>query len=257
MKIYELTEKLDSLFPTSFMEEWDNDGDMLVLDKDREITGVVTALDVTDEAIDKAIGVGANVILSHHPFIFKPLKSLNSSPLSKRIEKLIKADISVISYHTRFDSAKGGMNDRLAKVLCLENPIPFGLKGGIAMGRIGEIEECSAEEFAQKVSKVLSTDVILYKGKERIRKVAVLGGGGKDFIHTAFTLGADAMVTGDISYSVMNEEIDYNITMIDAGHYGTEVIAVEIFAEILEEMKSFSVTRFYGRDRGEFIKKEI
>lgn len=256
MKIYELTEKLDSLFPTSFREEWDNDGEMLVLDRNKEITGVVTTLDVTDSAVDKAIESGANVILSHHPFIFKPIKSLGDTPLSKRIAKLIKADIAVLSYHTRFDSAKGGMNDRLAELLGLENSLPFGLKGGIAMGRIGEVEECTSEEFAGKVSKALSTDVILYKGKERIKKVAVLGGGGKDFIHTAYTLGADAMVTGDISYSVMNEEIDYNITMIDAGHFGTECIAVDIFAEILEEMK-LPVIRFYDREKKEFIKKEI
>ncbi len=257
MKIYELTEKLDALFPLSFREEWDNDGEMLVLDRNKEITGVVTTLDVTDGAVEKAISVGANVILSHHPFIFKSIKSLGDTPLSKRIAKLIKADISVLSYHTRFDSAKGGMNDILAGLLGLKNPLPFGLKGGIAMGRIGEVEECTSEEFASKVSKALSTDVILYKGKEKVKRVAVLGGGGKDFIHTAYTLGADAMVTGDISYSVMNEEIDYNITMIDAGHFGTECIATGIFANVLEKLSVPCVTPYLEKDRKEFIKKEI
>lgn len=256
MKIYEIIEKLDELFPKSLSEEWDNDGEMLVLDKSLEITGIVTTLDVTDDAVDEAVKCGANLIVSHHPMIFTPLKRLDDTPLSKKIERLIKNGISVLSYHTRFDSAKGGMNDRLASKLCLKNPVPFGLHGGIPMGRIGEVEECSPEEFGKRVSKLLDTDTILYEGKKSIKKVAVLGGGGKDFIHTAYTLGADAMITGDISYSVVTEESPYGITMVDAGHFSTEILAVDAFAEILEEMKAPTVFRFYGERPSKFIKKE-
>ena len=256
MKIYEVIEKLDLLFPKSLSEEWDNDGCMLTLDKDAEIKGVITTLDVTDEAVDKAIEVGANLIVSHHPMIFKPLKNLDTSALSKKIEKLIKNDISVLSYHTRFDSAKDGMNDRLAQKLCLKNPQPFGLPGEIPMGRIGEWEECTPEEFAKKVSKLLSSDVLLYKGNRTIKKVAILGGGGKDFIHTAHTLGADAMVTGDISYGVITDEMPYGITMVDAGHYPTEILAVDAFAEVLEEMNCPKVERVDGSNPAKFIIKE-
>ena len=256
MKIYEVIEKLDELFPKSLSEEWDNDGEMLVTDKNLEITGIVTTLDVTDEAVDEAVKRGANLIVSHHPMIFTPLKRLDDTPVSKKIERLIKNGISVLSYHTRFDSAEGGMNDRLAKRLLLKNPLPFGLTGGIPMGRIGEVEECSPEEFGKRVAELLDTDLILYEGKRKIKKVAILGGGGKDFIHTAHTLGADAMVTGDISYSVVTEEMPYGITMVDAGHFSTEILAVDAFAEILEEMKAPSVSRFYGKRPSKFIKKE-
>ena len=256
MKIYEVIEKLDSLFPKALSEEWDNDGEMLVLDKDTEITGIVTTLDVTDEAVDGAVKRGANLIVSHHPMIFTPLKRLDSTPTSKKIARLIKNGISVLSYHTRFDSAEGGMNDRLAMKLLLESPKSFGLPGGIPMGRIGDVEECSPEEFGKRVSELLNTDVILYKGRTSIKRVAILGGGGKDFIHTAHTLGADAMVTGDISYSVVTEEMPYGITMVDAGHFSTEILAVDAFAEILEAMNAPMVYRFYGEKPSNFIKKE-
>lgn len=256
MKIYEIIEKLDSMFDKSLSEEWDNDGCMLTLDKEAEVTGAVTTLDVTDEAVEEAIKTGSNLIVSHHPMIFKPLKNLDSSALTKKIEKLIKNDISVLSYHTRFDSAKGGMNDRLAEKLCLKNPQPFGLPGSIPMGRIGEWEECTPEEFAKKVAHLLDTNVLLYSGNRKIKKVAILGGGGKDFIHTAHTLGADAMVTGDISYGFVTDEMPYGITMVDAGHYPTEILAVDAFGEILEAMNCPRVHRFYGSNPTKFIIKE-
>lgn len=257
MKIGQLTEKLDLLFPKNLSEKWDNDGEMLVLDKSTEVKGVLTTLDVTDEAVDEAINVGANLIVSHHPMIFNPLSRLDSSAISLKIARLIKNDVSVLSYHTRFDSAEGGMNDRLAKKIGLKNPQPFGLKDGIPMGRIGDFDECAPEDFAKKIGKILNTDVILYEGKNKIKRVAVLGGGGKDFIHTAYTLGADAMVTGDISYSVVTEEMPYGITMVDAGHFATEILAVDAFAEILGDLGIEKISRFYGSEPSKFITKEM
>ncbi len=246
MKIYEIRDLLSDRFPSSLSEEWDNDGDMLLLHPECEVKGIVTTLDVTDEAVDHAIEVGANLIISHHPMIFKPLKQLASSALAHRIERLIKADISVLSYHTRFDSAEGGMNDLLAAKLGLDDPQPFGLEGEIPMGRIGGFPECSPAEFAAQVGLILNTDVSLFEGKRQIKRVAVLGGGGKDFIHIAHTLGADAMVTGDITYSIANEERPYGITMVDAGHYPTEILAVDAFADLIENSFDIAVSRYYG-----------
>ena len=256
MKINEIKSFLESCFPSSLSEEWDNDGDMILTDGEREVTGVVTTLDVTDSAVDKAIEKGANLIVSHHPLIFKPLKRLDGSAISKRIERLIKADISVLSYHTRFDSADGGMNDLLAEKLELINPEPFGFKGEIPMGRIGDFPECSPGEFAAMISSLLNTDVVFFEGNRQVRRVAVLGGGGKDFIHLANTLGADAMVTGDISYSVANDELPYGITMVDAGHYSTEIISVDAFADIIEKNFNTSVYRFYGCNPAKIVVKE-
>ncbi len=246
MKIRDLRDFLNECFPSSLSEEWDNDGDMLCLDYDAEVKSVVTTLDVTDDALDFAINCGANVIISHHPMIFKPIKHLDSSPLSIRIAGLIKNGISVFSYHTRFDSADGGMNDRLAQKIGLRNAVPFGFEGEIPMGRIGDWDECSPAEFAAQISLKLSSHVIFYEGTRTVKKVAVLGGGGKDFIHLAHTLGADAMLTGDITYSVANEELPFGITMVDGGHYPTEIIAVDAFADIITEKFDIAVHRWYG-----------
>lgn len=255
MKIKDITRKLDTLFPLSLREAWDNDGEMLVLDENAEVTGVVTALDVTDEAVERAISVGANLIVSHHPMIFKGISALTDTPLSRRIARLIKADISVLSYHTRFDSAEGGMNDNLAALLGLENPRPFGLEGENEMARIGRVESTTPLEFAKKVAHLLDTEVIFYEGKRDINTVAVIGGGGKDFIHRAHMLGADAIVTGDVSYSIVNEELPYGITVIDGGHFATEKIAVDIFARVIGEM-GVAVYPFKPRDFKKFITKE-
>ena len=255
MKICEIRDKFDTLFPTTLSESWDNDGEMLVIDGEREVKGVLCTLDVTDEAVDVAIETGSNLIISHHPMIFSPIKKLDNTALSKKIEKLIKNDISVLSYHTRFDSAKGGMNDLLAKKIGLVNPKEFGLEGEIPMGRIGDFTECTPEEFASKISNLLDTNVILYKGKTKVKKVAILGGGGKDFIHTAHLLGADAMVTGDISYSVVTEEMPYGITMVDAGHWATEIIAPDAFADILEKEFHIKPVRYYGENPATIITK--
>ena len=253
MKIYEIRDLLDRSFPSSLSEEWDNDGDMLYLHGDSEVTGVVTTLDVTDKAVDEAVSLGANLIVSHHPMIFKPLKRLDSTALARRIERLIKADITVLSYHTRFDSAQGGMNDLLAERLGLTDPQPFGFKGEIPMGRIGGYPECSPAELAAQVSVALNTHVTLFEGDRPIRRLAVLGGGGKDFIHLAHTLGADAMVTGDISYSIANDELPYGITMIDAGHYPTEIASVDAFADLIEKNFDLAVHRFYGEDPAKIV----
>lgn len=253
MKIYELRDLLNSRYPTSLSEEWDNDGDMLYLHPEQEITGILTTLDVTDKAVDEAIKVGANVIVSHHPMIFKPMKRLDGTALAKKIEKLIKEDISVLSYHTRFDSAEGGMNDLLAEKVGLISPQPFGFEGGIPMGRIGDFPECSPAEFAVQISMSLNTHVTFFEGKKEVKRVAVLGGGGKDFIHLAHILGADAMVTGDVTYSVANEELPYGITIVDAGHYPTEIIAVDAFAELIKENFDVAVHRYYGSDPAKIV----
>lgn len=256
MKIYEIRDMLDARYSSGLSEEWDNDGDMLYLEPTTEVTGVVTTLDVTDSAVDKAIQLGANLIVSHHPLIFKPLKRLDGSALSKRIQRLIKADITVLSYHTRFDSADGGMNDLLAEKLGLVDPEPFGFPGDIAMGRIGDFPECSPAEFAAQVSLLLDTNVTFFEGNRVIKRVAVLGGGGKDFIHIAHTLGADAMVTGDITYSVANDELPYGITMVDAGHYSTELVAVDALAEQIENNFDIKVHRHYGENPAKIVVKE-
>lgn len=254
MILSELIKKLDESIPGTLSEEWDNDGVMLALDKKRDIQKIVVTLDVTPDCIEYAKKCGASLIISHHPFIFKPLANLDTCLKTDMILDLVRADISVLSYHTRFDNSVGGMNDSLAEALGILNPEPLD-----GMARIGDLSgEFSPEEFAAYVCETLSTDVVLYNGNNKISRVAVLGGGGKDFVSIARLAGADAIVTGDLSHGVVMDETFAGITIIDAGHYGTEKIFVDAFVPFLEKagVNASSVLKFYGNDPAVFVCKE-
>ncbi len=255
MKLCELCEKLDTLIPKTLSEEWDNDGNMLIVDKNAEVLKILVTLDVTPDVFEKAKEINASLVISHHPFIFKPLSNLDTSSKTHLIFDFIKAGISVISYHTRFDSVKGGMNDALANALGLLNVREFE-----TMGRIGEIEsELSPEEFATYVSEKLSENVILYKGKTPVSTVALLGGGGKDFVRPARLEGAHAMVTGDVSHSVVMEECENGITIIDAGHFGTEKIFTSAIVPFLEKagICAENIVKFEPQSPAVFVLKEF
>ncbi len=254
MKLSEIVKNLDALIPKTLSEEWDNDGNMLILDPEREVLKIVVALDVTKKAVEYAKEVGADLIISHHPLIFKPLANLDSTPKTKLLLDLISSGISVLSYHTRFDNVEGGMNDALSDKLEVRSAEPLD-----TMARIGTLESpLSAEEFASYVSEKLSTDVILYSAQNKISKVALIGGGGKDFVLPARLAGADAIVTGDISHGVVIDEVWSGITVVDAGHFGTEKIFVEVFPEFLKKagVPSEAVCKFCDTAPGVFVLKE-
>ena len=213
MKIKELYNYLDERISPLLSEEWDNDGKMLI-SSDKEVKKVLITLDVTPEAIKEAVSGGYDLMLTHHPMIFKPIKGITD----EKFLSLIKADISVFSFHTRLDSVEGGVNDALAALLGLENTLPFEV-----MGRVGELkEEMNTDDFAVYVKNTLGCDTIGYtKGKNTVKKVALLGGGGKDFWKKASEI-SDAYITGEMSYNTMLDAHENSFTVIEAGHYFTE-----------------------------------
>ncbi len=223
-KVHELYEFLNSKFPKSYSCDWDNDGLMFSDDPEREVIRVLATLDVTDEAVDYAIAGGYDVIVSHHPMIFKGIKALNyDSPLAKKIFKLHDNKISVMSFHTRLDGAKGGLNDIFAGLLGLTD-ISTVEADGEEICRIGTLEyPQSCAEFASFLKKTLKAERILYsEGGEFVKRVAVCGGDGKDFVAAVKAAGADSYVTGQLSYNIM-EEADYvGLNMFEAGHFFSE-----------------------------------
>lgn len=215
---------LNEKFPESLRCDWDNDGLMTASDPNREVFRVLCVLDVTDETVDYAIENKFDVIVSHHPMIFKPLCGVNYlDPVSRKVIKLLKNDISVMSFHTRLDAVSGGVNDLFAKLLGLKDVIPFGCDGEM-IGRIGTLEEpmeCTA--FASFVKKTLCAERVLYSlGGNDVRRVALCGGDGKDFVKAAKLAGADSYVTGQLSYNIMEESNYFGLNMFEAGHFFTE-----------------------------------
>ena len=235
MTVYELYKHFDTVIPRTLSCEWDNDGLMCCPDATRKVSKVLVALDATADVAAEAIEGGYDLIITHHPFIFKGLKSITDGNFvgSKSIE-LIRAGISVFSFHTRLDTVAGGVNDVLASVLKLNDAVPFGDDG---MGRIGTLDApMSAEEFARKVKDALGVPAVNLSacGKSCYR-VAVLGGGGDSETGAAMAAGADTYVTGNLGFHTLTDAPDMGINLIEAGHFYTENPICHRICEIVRE----------------------
>lgn len=238
MKVHELYRALDAIIPVSLRCEWDNDGLMCEPDPDREVHRVLFTLDVTDRAIEYAAEIGADVIISHHPMLFRPIKSISGASLGgHKVIELIRQNIAVFSFHTRLDRVKGGVNDLLARLLGLTDLEVFGDEETPDIGRIGNVEETTVADFAARVKNVLGTPAMqtVDLGK-KVRRVAVVGGDGKDFIPDAKAAGVDLFLTGTLSYNSMVDGADMGLQLIEAGHFYTENPVLERLAEWVSEL---------------------
>ena len=222
-----LSEKYD--FSTAL--SYDNAGH-LVGSLGSTVTGIVVCLDCTEESVNMAVEKGANLIVSHHPVIFDPLKSVTDESI---VYRLIRNDISVISAHTNLDQADGGINETLAKVLGLENIERATDREGFVY-RIGETNEpVSADNFAKEVSEKLSLPVKYVGTNNHIKRVAVCSGSGGSMLGEVAETGVDAFVTADVKHDVFMEAHSTGMVLLDAGHFNTEDIIVEPLAKELQK----------------------
>ena len=223
MTVLDFYKKLCLLYPGELSCPWDNDGLMCSGNTEKKVRRVLVALDATDDAIDYAAENGFDTVLTHHPMIFKGVKSVaDITVMGDEIITCIKNGISVISLHTRLDAGEGGVNDCLCEALQLRDVYPFGDEESDNLGRIGTTDEVAAEEFAEKVKAALGVKAVnLYKGG-KASKVAVVGGSGKDFVFPALAMGADTIVLGECSYNVALDAAAEGMNVIEAGHYFTE-----------------------------------
>ena len=233
MTVKELYLKLSERIPESLREEWDNDGVMCCPDDSAEVRRALVCLDVTEEIVDYAIESGFDLIVSHHPLIFRPLSAVSSdNHISRKVIKLLTNGVSVFSFHTRADKVSGGVNDLLCDIIGISDAKPFG--EGL-MGRVGTVDELSLEDFAYRLKELLSADGIRFAdGYNTVSRVAVLGGDGKDFVKAAIEAGADTYVSGRISYNLMEEAAEMGINLVEAGHYFTEQPVCSFFYNVIK-----------------------
>ena len=235
MTVKELYRYLNEKIPSALSCEWDNDGLMCCPTPDREVRKALVALDISEEMVELAIESKCDVILSHHPLVFKPIKSLTTdAAVSSKLIRLVQNKISAMSFHTRLDALEGGVNDALAKKLGLFDVEPFGLDGEM-MGRVGYVDETILEKFSERVKEALGAPMVLYSGSRPVKKVAVLGGNGDDFIGAAKACGADTYVSGRLGYHPMADAGENNINLIEAGHYYTEAPVLPVLAEMVKD----------------------
>lgn len=229
---------LSETAPRTLSEEWDNDGVMLCKNKSTVVQKVLVMLEVTPEGAAQAMRGGYDLIVTHHPFIFRPLASLTGD-MYALIETLIRANISVLSYHTRLDAAKGGVNDTAAKCMGLRDVEPFGGENGLA-GRVGALPEpFDPNDFAALLKKVFGCvgirATLFDDPKRKIVRVAFVGGAGKSFFREAYAVGADAFVTGEAAHNTHLDCRTLGMCLFDCGHYYTENPVCLRIRELLEE----------------------
>ncbi len=238
MTVKELYSALCAQIPATLSMPWDNDGLQLCPDPDREVKKVLCALDLTYEAAKAAVENGCDAVMTHHPFMFAPLRGIRAGEgKGDALLLLLKNGIAAMSFHTRYDALDGGMNDLLAKKLGLAPGERFG-DTGEEIGRLADIAETDIREFSENAKKALGAPFALLSAgdKRTVKRVAVCGGDGKDFIIPAAKCGADILVTGRASYNTAVEAQEHGIAVLECGHFYTEVICLPDFAARLEKM---------------------
>jgi len=234
-------EALERFAPLPLQESWDNAGLQIGL-TEAEVSGALLCLDVTEKVVDEAIAKGCNLVVSHHPLLFRGLKQVtDANDVQRTTRKAIKNDVCIVSMHTNMDNARGGVNWKIAEKLGLEN-IAFlqqktvdGIEAG--SGIFGElIHPLSAQAFIAQVKRTFGVACAHCNEllERPISKVAVCGGAGDFLLDEAIQAGADAFITGEMHYhQYFGHEQEIQICVI--GHYESEQFTSEIFRDIINE----------------------
>ena len=223
---------VETLAPRAMKMEWDNVG-LLCGSKNTEVTKVLVALDPFEGVCHEAAETGAQLIVTHHPLIFRPQKAVtDETSIGRSIMFLCRNGISAINAHTNLDQVSGGVNDVLAEKLGLQNIQIINPVDGYGLLRCGDVEQQPLETFLATVKEKLGCDGLRYVNSNKsVCKVAVGGGSCADEMMEAFAAGCDTFVTADIKYNQFWDAYDIGMNLIDAGHFYTENPVVAVLAE--------------------------
>ena len=230
---------LQEHYPFSEAEEYDNCG-LLIGDSGSEVRRCLLALDVTAQVIDNAVRLGAELIITHHPVIFHPLKKLSSEDPAFQC---VQNGIAVISSHTCLDKAAGGVNDALADALGLRDTEILNVEGvnsageEYSYGRVGVLSEpTDMAGFLKRVKTALGANGLRYHNAGRpVYRVASVGGSGGSMLEYAAAKDCDTFVTSDIKYDVFLAAKEMGINLIDGDHFCTENTVVAPLADFIRE----------------------
>ena len=229
MKIKEVLSALERFAPLPLQESWDNAGLQVGL-TETEVSGALLCLDVNEKIVDEAIQKGCNLVVSHHPLLFRGLKTISDlTDVQRTVMKSVRKSVCVISMHTNMDNAKGGVNYKMAEkrvgdVTC-------------GSGVIGTLEEpMAADDFVKRVKQVFGVECAMTNELLRrpVSRVAICGGAGDFLLDDAVAAGADAFITGEMHYhQYFGYEQRIQICVI--GHYQSEQFTTEVFRDIIAE----------------------
>ena len=248
MTIKDITLYLESIAPAHLQESYDNAG-LIVGHPDTEVTGVLTSLDCTEEIIEEAKARGCNLVVAHHPIVFRGLKRFNGANYVERtVIKAIKEDVAIYAIHTNLDNVRHrGVNERIAQRLGLKDLrllSPKDEEGAVGSGMVGELPEPLAEtDFLRHLKARMDVAVVKHTPLlgDPVRTVALCGGSGGFLLGAAKKAGAQVFVTADYKYHEYFDA-DGEIVICDIGHYESEQFTTQLLAELLmEKFPTFAV----------------
>ena len=238
MILQDIINIIESVAPLSYQESWDNSG-LQVGDRNAKVHAALLTVDVTESVVDEAIEKHCDLIISHHPLIFKGLKHLTgSTPQERCVEKAIKHGIAIYSSHTSMDAYLHGVSGKIAKKLGISDYriLAPAAEENIGLGVIGELKTpMKSDDFIHFVQNIFDCSLRYIKPcDENITTVAICGGAGAEFITQAIAQGADIYITADMKYHEMQAAYG-QIGVIDLDHWTSEHFTREIFDELLKQ----------------------
>lgn len=233
--VRQVYEAMQAIAPLELAEHWDNPG--LLVDCGGQMHRVLAALDITPEVVAEAAAKQCEMIVSHHPVIFDPLKRLGPQDVPFQ---LVRAGISAICMHTNLDAAAGGVNEVLAGIFGMQDPEPF----AEGCGRVGSIEPITVPQLARKAQQELAArcnapdvgsavQVKFADTGKPVRRLAVISGAGGSLFEEALAMGADCLLTGEANHHHACDAKRLGLSLIAAGHYATEFPVTTAVAEKL------------------------
>lgn len=237
--LYQILNIIESVVPLGWQEEWDNSG-LQVGNSKAEVKAVLLTVDVTESVVQEALELGCNLIISHHPLIFKGIKHLTgNTPQERCILTAIKNDIAIYSAHTSIDNYIHGVSGTLAQKLGLPtyhalSPHPQYHQQGL--GVIGDLPQAiDFVELLSRIKSVLQIQQIRYThpSQQQVQRIALCGGSGSSLIQEAMLQGADVFITADCKYHDMQLSLG-QMAIVDIDHWASEQFVKEVFQELLK-----------------------
>lgn len=239
MECREIMQRIEKKYPRDAALDFDNVG-LQAGRRDKKVEKILLALDATDVVVEQAVELNADMLITHHPLIFSPLKHVTDEDfIGARILKLLRNDISYYAMHTNYDVL--GMADLAGNILGLKNMQVLDETtedGSVGIGKLGETDSSyTLRSYCEVIKQKLNLDCVRVFGEPdmQIQRVAICPGSGKSTIQSALNKGAQVLVTGDIGHHEGMDATAQGLNIIDAGHYGTEYIFVNDVAIFLKE----------------------
>lgn len=240
-KIRELTDFLEEIAPLHYQESYDNAG-LIFGNPEAEISGVLISLDLTEKVLDEAIALNCNIVVSHHPIIFRGIKKFTGHYVDRVVTKAIKNDIAIYAIHTNLDNVlENGVNEKIAKILALKKVSILSQKldldetAKVGSGVVGYLDqEMDAHKFFDLLKEKMELEVIKRTAAlgRKVYKIAICGGSGSFLLGEAMKQSADVFITADFKYHEFFDA-DNKIIIVDIGHYESERFTINLLYGII------------------------